>query len=114
MAAVTDPNRIKKDDKGNPDICMVYYYHNLVNKDNVNTICSECKNGQRGCVACKKELIRSMMDFLKPIQDRRKYYEENPLLVEKILEEGTKRARNKAIKKMQQVRKNMQIDYFEK
>ena len=36
MAAVTDPNRIKKDDKGNPDICMVYYYHNLVNKDNVN------------------------------------------------------------------------------
>ena len=34
-----------------------------------------------------------MMDFLKPIQDRRKYYEENPLLVEKILEEGTKRAR---------------------
>ena len=29
MSAVTDPNRIRKDDKGNPDICMVAYYHNL-------------------------------------------------------------------------------------
>ena len=29
MSAVTDPNRIKKDDLGNPDVCMVAYYHNL-------------------------------------------------------------------------------------
>ena len=29
MSAVTDPERIKKDDLGNPDVCMVAYYHNL-------------------------------------------------------------------------------------
>ena len=29
MSAVTDPKRIKKDDLGNPDVCMVAYYHNL-------------------------------------------------------------------------------------
>lgn len=114
MSAVTDPNRIKKDDKGNPNVCMVFYYHNLVNKDNIDTICSECENGQRGCVACKKELIKSMMDFLKPFQERRKYYENNEELVYKILEDGTKKARLQAIEKMKQVRKNMQIDYFEK
>ena len=33
MGAVTDTNKIKKDDPANPDICMVYYYHKLVNKE---------------------------------------------------------------------------------
>ena len=49
MSAVTDPNKIKKDDKANPDVCMVYYYHKLVNQDNLETVCQECKNGSRGC-----------------------------------------------------------------
>lgn len=113
MNAVTDPNKIKKDDKANPEICMVYYYHKLVSKDSLNIICQECKNGSRGCVACKKELIHSMMEFLKPIQERRKQYEQNPKLVDDILEKGTKYAKQQAEKKMQQVKKNMQIDYFE-
>lgn len=112
MKAVTDPNRIKKDDPGNPDICMVYYYHKLVNQDNIETICEECKAGKRGCVACKKELVESMMNFLKPIQERRRYYEERPELVEKILMEGTKKAREKAKEVMKRVRENMKIDYF--
>ena len=41
MQAVTDPGRIKKDDPGNPDICMVAYYHNLFSKDEVKNICEE-------------------------------------------------------------------------
>ena len=113
MSAITDPNKIKKDDKANPDVCMVYYYHKLVNKDNIETICSECKSGSRGCVACKKELINSLVEFLKPIQDRRKEYENNPLLVDKILIEGTNHARIVASAKMAKVKKNMQINYFE-
>lgn len=112
MGAVTDPNKIKKDDPANPDVCMVYYYHKLVNNDeNINTICNECKAGARGCVQCKKELIEAMKNFLSPIQERRKYYEENPEEVKKILEEGTKAAREKAINKMAEVKKAMKIDY---
>ena len=38
MSAVTDPNRIKKDDLGNPDVCMVAYYHNLFSSEEA------CKN----------------------------------------------------------------------
>ena len=112
MGAVTDPNKIKKDDPANPDVCMVYYYHKLVNNDeNINTICNECKAGARGCVQCKKELIEAMKNFLSPIQERRKYYEENPEEVKKILEEGTKAAREKAVNKMAEVKKAMKIDY---
>ena len=74
MDAVTDKNKIHKDDPANPDVCMVYYYHNLVSKDNLATICNECKEGKRGCIQCKKELAKNMIEFLKPIKERRKYY----------------------------------------
>ncbi len=112
MGAVTDPNKIKKDDPANPDVCMVYYYHKLVNnEENVNTICSECKRGARGCVQCKKELIEHMNEFLKPVRERRKKYEENPSLVKQILDEGTKDASIKAKEQMEKIRKAMKIDY---
>lgn len=114
MNAVTDSNKIKKNDPANPDVCMVYYYHQLVNKDNLDTICDECKSGSRGCVGCKKELIINMMEFLKPIQEKRKYYEENPEAVDKILIEGTEKAKKKAEETMNRVRKNMKLDYFSK
>lgn len=113
MGAITDPNKIKKDDPANPEVCMVYYYHKLFSQDNLETICSECKKGERGCVACKKELIANIMEFLKPIQEKRRKYEENPELVREVLMEGTKKAQEQAIDKMRQVRANMKIDYFE-
>ena len=112
MGAVTDPNKIKKDDPANPDVCMVYYYHKLINnEENINTICSECKQGSRGCVQCKKELIEKMNEFLKPIQEKRKVYEENPELVKEILDKGTKKAQEKAKETMIKVRQSMKIDY---
>ena len=113
MSAITDPNKIKKDDKANPEVCMVYYYHKLVNQKNLDTVCNECKNGTRGCVTCKKELVDAMMQFLKPIQEKRKYYEKNPDIVDDVLKEGTLKAREYAENKMKLVRKNMKINYFE-
>ena len=113
MGAVTDPNKIKKDDPANPDVCMVYYYHKLVS-DDLDTICSDCKKGCRGCVNCKKELINNMNAFLKDIKEKRKYYEEHPDEVDKILIEGTNRAKAKAEETMKIVRNNMQLDYFDK
>ena len=114
MSAVTDPNRIKKDDLGNPDICMVAYYHNLfTEKDEYNTVCEECRAGKRGCVACKKQLAKNINVTLNPIREKRKYYEERPELVEKILKEGTEKARQTAKETMKKVKKAMKLDYFE-
>ena len=114
MSAVTDPNRIKKDDLGNPDICMVAYYHNLfTEKDEYNTVCEECRAGKRGCVACKKQLAKNINATLDSIREKRKYYEERPELVDEILMEGTKRARQTAKETMKKVKKAMKLDYFE-
>lgn len=114
MSAVTDPNKIKKDDPANPEVCMVYYYHKLLNNKNLSTVCSECKSGARGCVGCKKELIEEIFNFLKPIQEKRKYYEERPEEVERILKEGTEAARTRSREVMMRVRKNMKLYDFSK
>ena len=114
MRAVTDPNRIKKDDLGNPDICMVAYYHKLFStKEEIDNVCAECRAGKRGCVACKKQLAKNISEYLRPIREKRKYYEENPELVDKILKEGTEKARKTAQETMKKVKKAMQLDYFE-
>ena len=114
MSAVTDPNRIRKDDKGNPDICMVAYYHDLfTNRADYEKVCEECKSGSRGCVACKKELAENIIEFLRPIREKRKYYEDRPELVDKLLIEGTEKARKTAKETMRKVKKAMKLDYFE-
>jgi len=113
MSAVTDPNRIRKDDLGNPDVCMVAYYHNLFSsKEACKTVCEECKAGKRGCVACKKELANNMIEFLRPMREKREYYEQRPELVDKFLIEGTLKAQKTAKETMKKVKQAMKLDYF--
>ena len=112
MGAVTDSNRIKKDDLGNPDVCMVAYYHNLFTKpEDVKTVCEECKLGKRGCVACKKQLAQNIIEELRPIREKRAYYEEHPEEVDRILMEGTKKAQEEAKATMKTIKKAMMLDY---
>ena len=112
MSAVTDPKRIKKDDLGNPDVCMVYYYHKLFSsKKEQEQICKECKEGKRGCVACKKQLANNIINYLAPVREKRAYYEARPELIDDILAEGTKKARETAKETMKKVKKAMKLDY---
>ncbi len=114
MSAVTDPNRIRKDDKGNPDVCMVAYYHNLFSsEEECKNVCAECRAGQRGCVACKKQLAKNIIEFLRPMREKRAYYEAHPEEVDKILYEGTQKAKAKAKETMKNVKKAMRLDYFD-
>ena len=114
MSAVTDPARIKKDDLGNPDVCMVAYYHNLFSsEDACKKACSECKAGQRGCVACKRELANNVIEFLRPMREKRAYYEAHPEEVDRILKEGTEKARKVAKETMKKVKEAMMLNYFE-
>lgn len=112
MLAKTDPARIKKDDPGHPEVCAVYYYHNLfTDKEECKNICAECKAGKRGCVACKKQLIDSINKTLDPIREKRAYYEARPNEVKEILFSGTDRARMTAKETLREVKKAMMLDY---
>lgn len=112
MGALTDPARIKKDDPGHPDVCMVYYYHRLFTEGgSVERIESECESGKRGCVVCKRELIDSIESVIGPIRDRRHYYEEHEDEVKDILMEGTKKAKKIASETMLKVKDAMRLIY---
>jgi tryptophanyl-tRNA synthetase len=113
MSAVTDETKIKKYDKADPEKCMVGYYHDIFSKEDVDTVFSECREGLRGCVDCKKQLASNIIKTLAPIREKRRYYEERPELVQKILIEGTNKARRKAQETVKKVKESMKINYFE-
>lgn len=113
MGAITDPQKIKKDDPANPDVCMVYYYHKLFNSNDIENICTECKNGARGCVSCKKQLIDTINAALIGFRNKKEYYDTHPEEVDRILEDGCRKAKEISKETMTRVKKSMKIDYFE-
>ena len=84
-----------------------------LNEDDLNVVMEECRAGKRGCVACKKQLAKNISETLKPIREKRKYYEEHPEEVDKILIEGTEKARKTAKQTMKKIKQAMKLDYFE-
>jgi tryptophanyl-tRNA synthetase len=110
--AVTDPARIHPTDKGHPDVCVVFAYHGVFNKETVADIEARCKAGTIGCVPCKKLLVENLTTLLGPIRDRRAALERDPDKVFDILLQGTRRAREEGAKTMDLVREAMKIRYF--
>ena len=107
MSAITDRSRMRKDDPGHPDECEVAFkYWNIFgNSTEIETVKCECKKGLRGCADCKRQLGSKINEKLSTIRERRKYYEEHPEEVERIIREGSERARIEAQKVLKEVRK---------
>ena len=110
--AVTDTGRIRKDDPGCPEICSIYSYHKAFRKDGADEIYVNCRAGKIGCVQCKELIAERINKILDPMRERRSIYRANPSLIDDILLEGTKRARNIAKETMNEVREAMGIRYF--
>lgn len=107
--AVTDPQKIRKNDPGRPDICLVFTYHNKFNPDEVPDVRTGCESGSLGCVDCKARCAEKIIESLTPMREKRLYYEENISEVTDILHEGENKARAKAQETMQDVRKAMNM-----
>ena len=107
MTAITDRSRMRKDDPGHPDECEVAFkYWKIFGEANeVDTVRCECEKGLRGCADCKRQLGAKINDRMSEIRERRKYYEEHPEIVEKIIKEGSEKARTEAQKILAEVRK---------
>ena len=106
----TDTNRKLRTDKGNPEICPVFDYHNVFStEEERGYICDGCTTANIGCIDCKKILIKNMLSFLEPIQNRRKEYEKSIDNVDIFLNESQKKANEIAEKTMVKVRKILRI-----
>jgi tryptophanyl-tRNA synthetase len=91
----TDPKKIRADDPGHPEGCVVYALHKIYNPDAALRE-AECREGRIGCVACKKHLGSLLEPALAPIRAKRREMESQKGLVEKVIEEGSARARGVA------------------
>lgn len=111
---VTDPEKIKKDDIGHPDICNIYSYHKIFNSDAAEVVKAECEHGTRGCVGCKKELCNAINKLITPFRERRRTWEAKESAVWEVLYDGTERARKVAKEVMLEVREAMGINYIKK
>lgn len=105
--AVTDPQKVRKNDPGRPDICLVFAYHTKFNQAEVGEIRQGCESGQLGCVDCKVRCAGRVNEAVAPLRGRRSYYESRPDEVRNILEEGEKRARTVAQQTMHEVHQAM-------
>jgi tryptophanyl-tRNA synthetase len=107
--AVTDPNKIRKGDPGNPDICLIFAYHKKFNLAEVPEIDTNCRSGALGCVDCKLNCAAKISEMLNPIIEKRHYYEQHISEVKDILSDGEKRAGKTASETMTEVRQKMQL-----
>jgi len=107
--ALTDPQKIRKGDPGRPDICLVFTYHKKFNPSEVDEIRRGCESGALGCVDCKRRCAERVTEYLAPIQEKRRYYENHLHDVRDILLGGEKRARSVAERTMAEVHEAMRI-----
>ena len=110
MSAVTDPQKVRLHDKGHPDICTVFTYQKVFNKEESEEIKKDCKSGALGCVACKKRLAAKLNDSLKDIRAKRMELNNNIQDVEETFTEGSKKARSIATKTLEEAMSLMKID----
>ncbi len=109
-AMFTDPQRMRRKDPGNPDICNVYNFHQLYTEESeVAQINTDCRTAGIGCTDCKKRLYERMLLAMSPIHERRNHYCRQLDLVCDIIEKGNRKAAAVAKATMEEVREAMKI-----
>jgi tryptophanyl-tRNA synthetase len=110
MAMVTDPARVRRQDPGNPDVCPLFTLDRIFAPkewcDHVNV---ECRRAGIGCVDDKRELLKHLLAYLKPIQEKRRDLSAHPGRVTEIIQEGSLKAQAVAARTMKHVKEAMKL-----
>ncbi|MBT3094436.1 MAG: tryptophan--tRNA ligase [Candidatus Thiodiazotropha taylori] len=110
----TDTNRVRRTDPGDPQKCPVWQFHLVYSDDGTKQWVEEgCRSAAIGCLDCKGPVIESVLNELKPMQQRAAEFEAQPDLVRRIITEGSERARVVAQETMREVREAMSLRGFE-
>ena len=105
---VTDPARVRRTDKGDPDKCPVGDLHKLFSSpETMAKVCDGCQTASIGCIECKGWAADGLVQILNPLQERRASYSESR--VDELLMEGSRKAKLRAMQTMEQVHAAMQM-----
>ena len=107
---ITDPQRMRKKDPGDPDICNVFSFHKIYSSpETVAQMNKECRAAEIGCVQCKKLMAANLVAFLEPIYEKRLHFQKNRDEVRDIIITGSNKAREVAKATMEEVRAAVKI-----
>ncbi|MCD6268931.1 MAG: tryptophan--tRNA ligase, partial [Deltaproteobacteria bacterium] len=107
---VTDVQRARRKDPGDPEKCNLFPLHPLYSKKGeIDEICAACPKAEIGCVDCKKILLKNLLEGLAPIHEKQHYYKNNPQLLDEIIAAGNSRARAITRETMTEVRKAVKL-----
>ncbi|HOI95257.1 MAG TPA: tryptophan--tRNA ligase [Syntrophobacter fumaroxidans] len=103
---MTDPQRIRRNDPGDPEVCPVFAYHKLYSSPGqVADVAHGCRTAGIGCVECKQILMHNVLSRLGPIHERRLKLERETDRVREVVLTGNAAARKEAALTMAEVRK---------
>jgi len=109
--AVTDPNRVRKSDPGNPEVCNIFQLHKAFSPaETVVEVDAQCRSAGWGCIDCKKVLHAHMVSELTPIRTRAQQLADEPARVLDALASGAATARDIAQETMREVKARMGLD----
>jgi len=104
----TDPARVRRTDKGDPEQSPVYQLHKIFSSpDELAEIAEGCRTAGIGCIDCKKILIRNVMQALRPVWEKRSQLVSKPDRLYEIAKFGSEKAAGVAEATMQEVRHAM-------
>jgi tryptophanyl-tRNA synthetase len=108
----TDPARVRRSDPGNPEKCPVWNLHQVYSDSHTRDwVWQGCTTAGIGCLECKQPVIDAVNKELKPIRERAAQYEEDPMLVRNIIQDGCEKASDLANDTMRDVREAMGLNY---
>ena len=108
----TDPARVKRTDKGDPDRCPVWQFHLVYSNDETRSWAEQgCKSAGIGCLDCKQPIIDAVLAEQAPMRERAQQYLDDPTLVRNIVADGCEKARKQARETMREVRDVMGLNY---
>ena len=104
-AMITDPARMRLTDPGHPDICNVFAYYKVFAPGREHDVYEWCTKAQKGCTECKKILADAIIEYLRPIREKRAKIETDKAYIQSVLKTGAEKAGAIAEKTMAEVRK---------
>lgn len=107
---VTDPARVRRTDKGNPEVCPVYDFHKIFSSTEVTSqIDNDCRTAAIGCIDCKRQVGDTIVQRFSPMWETREKISADPTHTREVVEEGRKRASAVAKETMAEVNEAMNI-----
>ena len=107
---VTDPARVRRTDKGNPEICPVYDFHKIFsNESTIKQIDTDCRTAAMGCIDCKKQVSDALVERFSPMWETRAVVTAKPKRIQEVVEAGRMRASVVANETMREVNEAMKI-----